>query len=89
MAKKKPEAESPAKKGQNNPFLVMNVDKKATIGSSMKVLHAAKTLNEAKKYVDKMQGQTPEFVCILEQKAVLARQPKMTVTELDKDAVKI
>ncbi len=90
IAKKKIAKKTTSKaqpKEQKKVFLVMNMDKNARTGSSMIILHVTKSYNEALSYIEKMQGASPGFVCIVEQKAVLSRQPQITISLIDRDIV--
>ncbi len=83
--KKKPVKAPP--KATNKPFLVMNMDKNARIGSHMIIMHVAESYKKAESFVERIQGSTPELVCILEKKSVLSRQPKITISPLGRDII--
>lgn len=92
-SKAKPKAaqtEAPAaSESFGNHFLVANIGNNARVGSKIIIMHAAKSINEATKYIENLENPVPEYVCILEQKAYFARKPKITLAELEKDAVTV
>jgi hypothetical protein len=86
--KKKTAAASARKERLRPEFLILRIGTDPRIGSTLQLVGVSKTLAEAKKTVAQLTSSGAQRLAILEKKAVLERQPAITIKEVESNIVK-
>ena len=68
-------------------FLIFNIPKTLKEGSTLRLVHVSRSLNEAKLVIDKIISNKISFYAILEKKSVFMRAPVTTTTVVERNVV--